>query len=54
MQNLYNDNGNTSMDDMLKKFADKEIRDKICVLIEKAKKADTEALALMEKLAGSF
>ena len=37
-----------------KKFADKEIRDKICVLIEKAKKADTEALALMEKLAGSF
>ena len=43
-----------AMSAMLKKFADKEIRDKICVLIEKAKKADTEALALMEKLAGSF
>ncbi len=54
MQNLLNDNGSANMDDMLKKLADKEIRDKICLLIGKAKKADSDALALMEKLAGSF
>lgn len=54
MQNLLNDNGSASMDDMLKKLSDKEIRNKICLLIETAKKADSDALALMEKLAGSF
>ncbi|MCI9080355.1 MAG: helix-turn-helix transcriptional regulator [Lachnospiraceae bacterium] len=54
MQNLYNGNGNASMDDMLKNLADKEIRDKTCVLIETAKKADTEALGIMEKLIHSF
>lgn len=44
--------GDTSdMDGMLKKLADKEVREKICELIEIAKKADAEALALMESIA---
>lgn len=57
MQALYADNGNIdmeNMDGMLKKFADREIREKTCRLIDIAKKADSEALGLMEKLQSTF
>lgn len=53
MQSLYNI-GNAGMDDMLKKLADKETRKKTCSLVDIAKKADAEALTLMEKLKDSF
>lgn len=36
---------------MLEKLADKEVRQKVCEIIDIAKKADREALNLMEKSA---
>lgn len=48
MWTLY---GNTAdMDGMLKAFADPEIREKTCALIDRAYRADTEALALMKRV----
>lgn len=40
----------SDMEGMLKKLADKPVRDEVCILIEKAKMFDSEALALMDSM----
>lgn len=40
----------SDMEGMLKKLADKPVRDEVCILIDKAKMFDSEALALMDSV----
>lgn len=48
MRGLFGDT--SDMEGMLKRLADKSVRDEVCILIEKAKVFDSEALAMMNSI----
>lgn len=48
MRGLFGDM--SDMEGMLKKLADKSVRDEVCILIDKAKMFDSEALAMMDSM----